>query len=99
MKVFRAGCAICYGAAGGSGVTRLAHLCVGRIGVVAALAAALTLAGCGRKSGLDEPPLAAAGDQGAPTAQPAGAATNTPDGKPVAPSAEKRRTPLDWLIN
>jgi predicted small lipoprotein YifL len=80
-------------------VTRLTHLCLGRIGIAAALATALTLAGCGRKSGLDEPPLAAAGDQGAPSAQPSGAATYTPDGKPAAPPAEKRRTPLDWLIN
>jgi predicted small lipoprotein YifL len=66
--------------------------------LVAALAAALGLAGCGRKSGLDAPPMAAAGDYqtgGQPGAAPAPA----PDGKPVAPQAEKRKTILDWLID
>jgi predicted small lipoprotein YifL len=80
-------------------VTRLADICLGRIAVATALAAALALAGCGRKSGLDMPPLAAAGGQPASTAQPSGAATYTPDAKPVAAPAEKRRTPLDWLLN
>ena len=64
--------------------------------MLAALAAALALAGCGRKAGLDPPPMAAAGDlqgSGQPGAAPAAA------GKPVAPPAEKRKTPLDWLID
>jgi predicted small lipoprotein YifL len=70
----------------------------GRAGfaALAALAAALTLAGCGRKAGLDAPPMAAAGDlqsNGQPAAAPAAA------GKPVAPPADKRKTPLDWLID
>jgi predicted small lipoprotein YifL len=69
----------------------------GRAGfaALAALAAALTLAGCGRKAGLDPPPMAAAGDlqsNGQPGAVPSA-------GKPVAPSSEKRKTPLDWLID
>jgi predicted small lipoprotein YifL len=70
--------------------------------LVVALAAALALAGCGRRpGGLDAPPLAAAGD-----AQPQGgqsgaapAAAVGPDGKPLAPSAPKQRTWLDWLID
>jgi hypothetical protein len=59
------------------------------------LVAALGLAGCGRKSGLDAPPMAAAGDlaNGPPGAAPA------PDDKPVSPPAEKRKSILDWLID
>jgi predicted small lipoprotein YifL len=56
----------------------------------------LALAGCGRKTGLDAPPMAAAGDlqsSGQPgAAPPAG-------GKPAAPPADKRKSPLDWLID
>lgn len=69
-----------------------------------ALAALLVLSGCGRKpSGLDTPPaLAAAGDT-QPTG-PSGAATAQkpalgPDGKPLPPPVEKRKTFLDWLID
>ena len=70
----------------------------GRAGfaALAALAAALALAGCGRKAGLDPPPMAAAGDlqgSGQPAAAPG------PAGKPVVPPAEKRKFPLDWLID
>jgi predicted small lipoprotein YifL len=66
--------------------------------LVAALVAALALAGCGRKSGLDAPPMAAAGDlqQSGPSGT---APTLGPDGKPVAPPAQKRKTILDWLID
>jgi hypothetical protein len=67
-----------------------------RFAALGALAAALALAGCGRKSGLDAPPMAAAGDlqaSGQPGAAP------MPDGKPVSPPAEKRKSPLDWLID
>jgi hypothetical protein len=61
-----------------------------------ALVAALELAGCGRKSGLDAPPMAAAGDlqtSPQPGAVPAAA------GKPVAPTPDKRKTVFDWLID
>ena len=64
--------------------------------LAAALVAALGLAGCGRKAGLDAPPMAAAGDyqtNGQPGAAPG------PDGKRPAPQAEKRKTILDWLID
>jgi len=90
--------AICYAAAGQGGpvVTRSGGIWLGRIALAGALAAALALAGCGRKGGLDEPPLAAS-EPVAP-GQP-GAAANSPDGKPNPPAAEKRRTFLDWLID
>jgi hypothetical protein len=60
------------------------------------LVAALGLAGCGRKAGLDPPPMAAAGDlqgNGQPGAAPA------PDGKPAVPQPDRRKTVLDWLID
>lgn len=65
-----------------------------RIAVIGALIAALGLAGCGRKAGLDPPP-AAAGVAADPNAPPA----MGPDGRPVAPQGEKRRIFLDWLID
>jgi hypothetical protein len=92
--------AICYGAPGSGGlvVTRSAHVWLGRVALASALAATLALAGCGRKSGLDEPPLAAASDQ-PPPGKPPATATYRPDGKPNAPATEKRHTFLDWLID
>jgi hypothetical protein len=69
-----------------------------RIAVLGALAAALALAGCGRKAGLDPPPGASLADPGAPppgTAVPVG-----PDGKPMtATQAPRRSTPIDFLID
>jgi predicted small lipoprotein YifL len=66
--------------------------------LVTALVAALGLAGCGRKGGLDPPPMAAAGD--AQTGgQPGATPTLGPDGKPVASAPGKRKTVLDWLID
>jgi predicted small lipoprotein YifL len=83
-------------------VTQSPNLLLARIAIAAALVAALGLAGCGRKSGLDLPPMAAAGDQPAP-GQPGPAATLGPtvgpDGRPVPPQTDKRRTLLDWLID
>jgi predicted small lipoprotein YifL len=71
-----------------------------RIAAVGALVAALGLAGCGRKAGLDPPPSAVSDP--AVTAEP-GAGPEIalgPDGKPMAPaSGPKRRTPIDWLLN
>jgi predicted small lipoprotein YifL len=69
---------------------------------LAALAAVLAVAltGCGRKGGLDPPPMAAtdqpqAGQPGqAPTVVPAQPANQSSE-----PSAPKRSTWLDWLIN
>ena len=64
----------------------------GRIAVVGALVAALGLAGCGRKAGLDPPP----GRRGLANRPPARnpAAEPDPDGKPVAaPGREKDHLP------
>jgi predicted small lipoprotein YifL len=75
-----------------SGIARFAA----RGALAVALVAALGLAGCGRKAGLDAPPMAAAGDlqgSGQPGAAPAA------DGKPAAPLPDKRKTILDWLID
>ena len=69
-----------------------------RFAALSALAAALVLAGCGRKGGLDAPPMAAAGDVQANGQGPAPGPATGPNSKPVAP-AEKRKTFLDWLID
>jgi predicted small lipoprotein YifL len=66
------------------------------------LVAALALAGCGRKSGLDAPPMAAAGDvqtSGQPASATAPAPAPAPAGKPGAAVPEKRNPLLDWLID
>jgi predicted small lipoprotein YifL len=75
-------------------------------GIVAALAVALLLAGCGRKGSLDQPPGSSQYQQGAPTP----AAPDAPpqpgmhkefdeNGRPVAPAGQKKRFFLDWLLN
>jgi predicted small lipoprotein YifL len=68
------------------------------VAVVSALVAALGLAGCGRKGGLDLPPAAAISDP-EPAADPKQASAIGPDGKPIAPkSGPKTPTILDWLV-
>jgi predicted small lipoprotein YifL len=70
-----------------------------RIAVLGALAAALGLAGCGRKAGLDPPPGASIVDPGP---QPTGVAIPVgADGKPMAPTQAppRRSTPIDFLID
>jgi predicted small lipoprotein YifL len=68
-----------------------------RIAVIGALVAALGLAGCGRKGGLDPPPGAtAAADQSAP---PGAAPPASPDALPPSTQPLPRRTPIDWLID
>ena len=69
-----------------------------RIAAIGALVAALALAGCGRKGGLDPPPGATAADTSVsrPDLEPA----IGPDGKVIAvPQGPKRSTPIDWLLN
>ena len=66
------------------------------------LAAALTLAGCGRRGGLDAPPMAAAGDAQSPSpSQAAGQQPPPPGatGATASPAVDKRKTIFDWLIN
>ena len=78
---------------------RFSNRHLARIAVIGALVAALGLAGCGRKGGVDPPPAAAVAEQ-AP-GQPGSAAVGIgPDGKPVAPPGQKRRIYfLDWLVD
>jgi predicted small lipoprotein YifL len=79
-------------------LTSLSDLHLARIGAIGALIAALGLAGCGRKGGLDPPPGATAADTSVsrPDLEPA----IGPDGKVIAPSqGPKRSTPIDWLLN
>jgi predicted small lipoprotein YifL len=79
-------------------LTSLSDLRLARIGAIGALIAALGLAGCGRKGGLDPPPGATAADTSVsrPDLEPA----IGPDGRVIAPSqGPKRSTPIDWLLN
>jgi predicted small lipoprotein YifL len=76
----------------------LSDLRLARIAAMSALVAALTIAGCGRKGGLDPPPGATATDTSVtrPDLEPA----IGPDGRVIAPSqGPKRSTPIDWLLN
>jgi len=70
-----------------------------RFAVLGALVAALGLAGCGRKAGLDPPPAAAVEVEG--TATPVGVQPGTgPDGQPTAPATGRNRHIfLDWLVD
>jgi predicted small lipoprotein YifL len=84
-----------------------------RLGLLIALMAATALCGCGRKAGLDPPPVASISEplEGAPSeadpteprpapARPPAGPMFGPDGKPMAPkTGEKKWTPLDWLID
>jgi predicted small lipoprotein YifL len=86
-------------------VKRSTYLAVATIG---ALAAALALAGCGRKGALDPPPggyvLPSSGmtpvtGRGLPQEQPQDQPRYGEDGRPIAPSGPERRIPADWLID
>lgn len=62
------------------------------LAVVAAMGALLVLAGCGRKGPLDPPPGAAVG--------PGGTLIEVdPEGRPLAPPGQKKRIPLDVLLD
>ena len=82
------------------------------VATIGALAAALALAGCGRKGALDPPPggyvLPSSGmtpvtGRGLPQEQPQDQPQDQPrygeDGRPIAPSGPERRIPADWLID
>lgn len=78
------------------------------IPLVLAGALALALSGCGRKGALDPPPGGYAldrrttstpvTDRGLATAKPRSPEYDE-DGRPIAPAGERRRTPLDFLID
>lgn len=84
-----------------------------RVGVTFALMATTAVFGCGRKAGLDPPPVASisepvegvapqadASQPGSAPAQPKAEPMLGPDGKPIAPkTGEKKWTPLDWLLD
>jgi predicted small lipoprotein YifL len=79
-------------------LTSLSDLRLARIAAIGALVAALGLAGCGRKGGLDPPPGATAADTSPsrPDLEPA----IGPDGKVIpSPQGPQRRTLIDWLLN
>ena len=83
------------------------------LAVIGMFAAALTLAGCGRKGPLDPPPsenapVPAKRASSSPSLNPLATRekrTTTPaafdaDGRPVAPAnAPKKHLPMDWLID
>jgi hypothetical protein len=71
---------------------------VGRGALAAVLVGTLALAGCGRKAGLDPPPMAA-GEPQYDTDRGGAPARLGPDGKPLETHTDKRRTIFDWLIN
>jgi predicted small lipoprotein YifL len=66
-----------------------------RVAAVGALlfALGLTLSACGRKGPLDPPPASLAGPQ-----QPAALETDA-QGRDIAPPGQKKRLPIDWLLD
>ena len=84
-----------------------------RIAIVATLAAALGLTGCGRKGPLDPPPSAVAAAPAEAVPQGPGPSLNPisgppksntpaafgPNGEPVAAKGQKKSLFLDWLID
>ena len=83
----------------GDCVVASSHLTLRRIAAIGALVAALGLAGCGRKAGLDPPPAAAV-SQSPLEARPDAGSGLGPDNKPVAPaSGPKKSIFLDWLVD
>lgn len=78
-----------------------------RLATFAALAAAMLLAGCGRKGPLDPPPggwqlpqspTSMTNVSNRPAAEPAQPQYDT-EGKPIAPPGPKRSLPMDVLLN
>jgi predicted small lipoprotein YifL len=73
------------------------------IAMIVALSAAVLLSACGRKGPLDPPPGARALQQQSNTASPNQDSILFPEydeqGRPIAPPGQKRRIPLDVLID
>jgi predicted small lipoprotein YifL len=70
-----------------------------RIAVIGAFVAALGLAGCGRKAGLDPPPAASVAGEPSAAVEPSPGPAIAPDGRALAPAqGPRRRTPIDWLL-
>jgi predicted small lipoprotein YifL len=75
-----------------------------RLAAIGVLALSFALTACGRRGPLDPPPRAtaqSAPQQGQQQQQQTSAAENAEDedGTPVVPRGEKKRFPLDWLLN
>ena len=73
-----------------------------RLALIGALAAALSLAACGRKGPLDPPPGGSlAGDQATPIGGQSKVDNPGVDanGRPQAPKGPNKRVPLDVLLN
>ena len=69
----------------------VSRLPVLRVALLAALLA-LGLSGCGRKGPLDPPPASLAGPQQS-------AIETDAEGRPLAPLGEKKRLPIDFLLD
>jgi predicted small lipoprotein YifL len=68
--------------------------------VLVMLITGMGLAGCGRKGGLDPPPVAAPVDERGVPIQPGVVPEGAPNGQALAPAPPRRQgTWLDWLIN
>jgi predicted small lipoprotein YifL len=58
-----------------------------------AVALGLTLSACGRRGPMDPPPGASSG------AEPSADIQFDAQGRPLAPVGQKRRLPIDWLLD
>ncbi len=67
--------------------------------VLVMLITGMGLAGCGRKGGLDPPPVAAPVDERGVSIQPGVAPEGAPNGQALAAPPPRQGTWLDWLIN
>ena len=70
-----------------------------RVALAGALAAAMLLAGCGRKGPLEAPPSAQVVEPVIDPATGKRLPVMSGAGYPIAPAGEKKRIPLDWLID
>jgi len=84
-------------------LTSLSNIWTARSAVLSAVLVMLIsggLAGCGRKGGLDLPPVAAPVDERGVPIQPGVTPEGAPNGQALAPApAPRQGTWLDWLIN
>ena len=62
-----------------------------RVAAISALALGLTLSACGRRGPLESPPGVVTTSQGLVELD--------PQGRPIAPPGEKKRLPIDWLLD
>jgi predicted small lipoprotein YifL len=70
-----------------------------RIAVFAVLFGALAVAGCGRKGGLDPPPTSVADQNAVAQSGPGGADAAPGSNAPATTPGQRKRTPLDWLLD